>query len=92
MLSARQTGYRRSEGGCSVARPLPPLEFEYTEAIVDETVRDVDAASLENLPCGIDGAQYRWVDLDGEGLSGILTEQAGSWFWGSGPQCCRFLL
>ena len=34
-----------------------------------------------NLPYGLDGTNYRWVDLDGEGLSGILTEQAGSWFY-----------
>ena len=44
-------------------------------------MRDVDPASLENLPYGIDGSHYRWVDLDGEGLSGILTEQGGSWFY-----------
>src|SRR5262249_32772992 len=29
----------------------------------------------------LDGSHYQWVDLDGEGLSGILTEQAGSWFY-----------
>ena len=29
----------------------------------------------------LDGAHYRWADLDGEGSSGILTEQAGSWFY-----------
>ena len=35
--------------------------------------------SLENLPCGVDGAEYRWVDLDSEGLTGVLTEQATAW-------------
>ena len=25
--------------------------------------------------------RYQWVDLDGEGLSGILTEQADGWFY-----------
>src|SRR5258708_30968731 len=60
---------------------MPPLEFEYTDAKIDETVRDVDPASLENLPYGLDGNQYKWVDLDGEGVSGILTEQGGSWFY-----------
>ena len=33
------------------------------------------------MPYGLDGAGYQWVDLDGEGLSGILTEQAGAWFY-----------
>ena len=37
--------------------------------------------SLENLPYGLDGARYQWLDLDGEGTSGILTEQAGAWFY-----------
>ncbi|MCJ7623624.1 MAG: FG-GAP-like repeat-containing protein, partial [Anaerolineaceae bacterium] len=42
---------------------------------------DIDAESLENLPVGLDGSLYQWVDLDGEGLSGILTEQADTWFY-----------
>jgi len=44
-------------------------------------VREVNPASLENLPQGLDGTRYQWVDLDGEGLSGILTEQGGGWFY-----------
>ena len=77
LSSVRQTGYIGNAPGAS----LPPLEFTYSEAAIDETVRDVDPASLENLPYGLDGTNYRWVDLDGEGLSGMLTEQAGSWFY-----------
>ena len=60
---------------------LPPVEFEYSEPIIDDEVRDVDEASLENLPGGVDGSSYRWVDLNGEGLSGVLTEQADAWFY-----------
>ncbi len=82
LLSATQTGYTRDGAGGYIFNSLPPLEFGYTEAVVDETVRDVDAGSLQNLPYGIDGSHYRWVDLDGEGLHrGILTEQGGSWFY-----------
>jgi RHS repeat-associated protein len=62
-------------------RSLPPLEFEYSQAEIDETVREVEEDSLENLPHGLDGSHYQWVDLDGEGLSGILTEQGGAWFY-----------
>jgi RHS repeat-associated protein len=60
-------------------RSLPPLEFEYTRATIDETVRDVKGT--DNLPHGVDDSAFRWVDLDGEGLSGALTEQAGAWFY-----------
>ena len=64
-----------------MSNSLPPVEFTYTEAVIDETVCDVDPDSLANLPNGIDGSRYRWVDLDGEGVSGVLTEQAGNWFY-----------
>ena len=39
----------------------------------------LDPDSLAGLPQGIDGSQYRWVDLDGEGLSGILADVGGAW-------------
>ena len=54
---------------------------EVTQPIVDETTRDFSVDSLENLPYGLDGAHYQWVDLDGEGLSSVLTEQADGWFY-----------
>ena len=81
LLSATQSSYRRSGASGYLSDSLPPLEFEYTQAMVDETVRDVGPESLMNLPYGLDGTNYRWADLDGEGLAGILTEQAGSWFY-----------
>ena len=62
-------------------KSLPPLEFEYSKASIQDDIRELDAGSLENLPVGLDGATYQWVDLDGEGVSGILTEQAGAWFY-----------
>lgn len=75
-----QSGYKRQQNGY-LKKSLPPLEFEYSQPTIDETVREVDPESLENLPYGLDGARYQWVDLDGEGLSGILTEQAEGWFY-----------
>src|SRR5262249_41801832 len=44
-------------------------------------IEEVDSASLTNLPIGLDGSTYRWTDLHGEGIPGILTEQAGAWFY-----------
>jgi hypothetical protein len=57
LLSVKQTGEQ-------------PLEFKYNEAIVDETVREMDP------PAGLDGSE--WIDLNVEGVSGILTEPLGS--------------
>jgi RHS repeat-associated protein len=82
MVSATQTGYQRTTNGNGyLLKSLPPLQFEYTEAAIDDRIRDVDAESLENLPIGLDGGAYQWIDLDGEGVSGIFTEQADAWFY-----------
>lgn len=62
-------------------KSLPPVEFAYSKAAIQEEIREMDAESLENLPVGLGGTAYRWVDLDGEGVCGILTEQPGAWFY-----------
>src|SRR5690606_8797914 len=38
-----------------------------------------DEDSLEGMSVGLDGGANRFVDLYGEGISGILGEHAGSW-------------
>ncbi|NES18675.1 MAG: toxin [Symploca sp. SIO3E6] len=81
LISVSHRGYKRNSAGGYLYKSLPPLEFTYSEPEIDETLRDVDPDSLANLPQGLDGANYQWVDLDGEGLSGILTEQGNSWFY-----------
>ncbi|WP_068923245.1 SpvB/TcaC N-terminal domain-containing protein [Planobispora rosea] len=81
LRSVTQTGYRRDGDGGYDRRALPPVEFEYTEPVVRDVVEEVDPQSLENLPIGLDGTAYRWTDLHGEGVPGILTEQAGAWFY-----------
>ncbi|MDP9351714.1 MAG: toxin, partial [Chloroflexota bacterium] len=62
-------------------KSLPPIEFEYSKASIQDDVRELDADSLRNLPVGLDGAVYQWVDVDGEGVTGILTEQANGWYY-----------
>lgn len=79
--SIRQIGYLRQTDGSYQSKAMPPLEFSYTKAEIDETIRFVDSASLENLPSGVDGSRYQWVDLECEGSPGILTEQGNGWFY-----------
>ena len=81
ITSVTHSGYTRQVTGGYLKKSLPSLEFEYSEAILQEDIREIDVKSLENLPSGPDGARYQWVDLDGEGLSGILSEQAQGWFY-----------
>lgn len=75
-----QSGHRRRAAGYD-SRSLPPVEFEYTEPVVQDTVQQVDPESLEGLPAGLDGSSYLWTDVHGEGIPGILSEQAGAWFY-----------
>jgi RHS repeat-associated protein len=82
ITAVTQSGYVLKErDGAYLKKSLPPVEFEYSKANIDEAVREVEEDALENLPQGLDGSHYQWVDLDGEGLSGILTEQGGGWFY-----------
>ena len=85
--SITQAGYRKRTGADSTInytkKSLPPLEFEYSKPTIQDNyeIKEIDKESLENLPVGLDGANYQWVDLDGEGISGILTEQGDAWFY-----------
>src|SRR5437660_4979957 len=81
MRSITQSGYRRCEERTYQKKSLPSLELSYSQVQIDETIRTIDPQNVENLPYGVDGSHYQWLDLDGEGLAGILTEQAGTWFY-----------
>jgi RHS repeat-associated protein len=81
ITAVTQSGHRRAPDGGYVTRSLPPLAFEYSTAVIGQEIRDVDAADLANLPYGADGTAYQWIDLDGEGLTGVLTQQGGAWFY-----------
>ncbi|MFZ5480489.1 MAG: SpvB/TcaC N-terminal domain-containing protein [Myxococcota bacterium] len=58
---------------------MPPLDFEYQAATIDAAVQFVDG--VDDLPPSLDISRYQWVDLDGEGLTGLLTEQGGAWWY-----------
>lgn len=77
-----QRGYiRRADASGYDSKALPPISFGYSRVEIDETVHDVDSESLENLPTGLGGGSYQWVDLDGEGLSGVLTEERDALYY-----------
>ena len=97
LMSARMIGYAveingsgRHQKAIRHQKALPPLQFEYTRPPVYDPdgddavklcVRDLDPDGDGDLTFGIDDKTYQWIDLDGEGLPGILTEQAGSWYY-----------
>jgi len=87
ITSVIQSGYVRQRDANNdftdryLKKSLPPVEYEYTQPTIQDKVQVVDPESLENLPIGVDGFAYQWTDLHGEGIPGILTEQAGAWFY-----------
>jgi hypothetical protein len=44
-------------------------------------VRDVDADSMVGIPQAIDGRAYQFVDLDGEGVPGVLSQQGPALYY-----------
>ena len=58
---------------------LPAVQFTYLEAEIGETVQFVQG--LDDIPGRFDTGSWQWIDLDGEGLTGLLTERAGAWYY-----------
>lgn len=81
ITSVSQSAYKLTEENTYVKRSIPPVEFEYSKATLHQEIQTIDEASLENSPQGLDGTNYRWADVDGEGISGILAEQNGTWYY-----------
>lgn len=92
LRSATICGYVQSSDGMYLRKPLPPLEMEYSASPLaavrpedfraeDFPVQDLEPYGLENVPAGTWSGQYRWIDLDGEGIAGLLSEQADAWYF-----------
>src|SRR6185369_13856419 len=60
---------------------MPTLELDYQRAVLHDELEVLPERSLEGLTGGTDGARKQWVDLDGEGIPGVLIDQGGSWFY-----------
>jgi len=89
LTSATARGYRRDSGGY-VAAAMPPVEFGYSEAVLRDDVRELDADSLANLPAGLAGPGCQWVDLDGDGVAGMLLTADGAWYYKANLGQARF--
>ena len=60
---------------------FPPLTFDYTRPQRDDQLRTLDVDDLSELPDGVDGKRYRWTDLNGEGIQGILADTPQGWYY-----------
>jgi RHS repeat-associated protein len=88
-IAMRRSGYRKTGGASYDKRSFPPIQFSYQELNWNRAVQTIDAADFENAPTGLSSG-YQFVDLRGEGISGILTEQGRGWFYKSNLGSGRF--
>lgn len=91
LVAATQHGYEQPDAEVTAGphaerylsylrQSMPPITLSYSKPTIGPEIRTLDATSASNLPVGISDP-YHWVDLDGEGLSGVLTDQGGAWWY-----------
>jgi RHS repeat-associated protein len=77
LTNVRSVGYAWDENDNITTAYLPTLRLDYTRVgSVSTAVQRVSERSLAQAPGGVDGRTYQFVDLDGEGIAGILTAGA----------------
>ena len=83
LAATAQTGYRRigTPGAGYTIKQAPPVEFAYTSVRVHDRVRTPRPDTLAELPADLSAPRARWTDLDGEGLAGVLVEDAAAWYY-----------
>jgi RHS repeat-associated protein len=89
LTSIRHTGVRR-EADALDARDRPALTFTYASPAVDRAFQPAPEEASENVPQGLTGVQYAFVDLFGEGLPGILAEDGAAWYFKRNEGGARF--
>jgi hypothetical protein len=80
LRAASQCGYTPTGDGGYARKALPPIELDYEPLHWHTRIATVDRDSIANLPAGAAGG-YQLMDLYGEGIPGVFSEQAGAWFY-----------
>lgn len=82
ITAIHQVSYKKTGANTYQTKSLPPVELTYHELEWNKSVKTVSREDVINAPVGI-GANYQWIDLYNEGISGILSEQANGWYYKS---------
>ncbi len=80
LASATDKGYIRLADNSYSSALLPAMTFQYQTLQWNKTVQTVSAENIANAPVGLTN-NYQWLDLYGEGVPGIFTEQGDGWFY-----------
>lgn len=79
LKSIRQTGYKK-EGDNYSKQSLPPVEFRYQPLQWNTEIKTVTKEDAVNEPAVVT-SNSQWIDFFGEGIAGVLTEQADAWYY-----------
>jgi RHS repeat-associated protein len=76
----RRRGYRRELAtGTSESRAVPALTMVYGSNEPAQFFQPCD--EVTNLPSGLSGRDYQWIDLRNEGIPGFLYRKEGCWYY-----------
>jgi RHS repeat-associated protein len=81
VASITQTGWITATDGGYTTKQLPPLQLGYSPLALDDTLHTLGGLDAANITGVFDAKTQRWVDLDGEGLQGILTTDDNAWYY-----------
>ncbi|HXU01082.1 MAG TPA: SpvB/TcaC N-terminal domain-containing protein, partial [Polyangia bacterium] len=80
-----QQGYVFNAANTAVVQKLamPTLALDYARPVVHDDVAVLPPESLDGLTGGVGGGMKQWVDLDGEGIPGVLIDEQSAWYYKS---------
>lgn len=82
LTSVVHAGYLRQPGASGHSRAaMPPTDFGYIRPVLHDEPRTLDRQSLLGIQDGVDGTRAQWVDLDGEGIAGVLIPAERAWYY-----------
>ena len=73
LATATDNGYIRLPDNSYSKKSLPTLEFQYQALNGNMDVQTISPDNIANAPVGLTN-NYQWLDLYGEGIPGIFTE------------------
>lgn len=72
---------RQADGGPYEHADLPSVDIDYVRPQLHDSVTSVDPDALDDIGPPVGYERNRWIDLDGEGIPGLLTTTQGAWFY-----------
>lgn len=81
LATAVRAGYIRRADGSYERATLPALALDYVRPILHDLARPLSPDAGPGVPGSSRAARSEWVDLDGEGLPGVLTTDAQAWYY-----------